>query len=452
MKITQEEVVDHQAVLHIELEDEDLDPYLDRGYRRVVQRTVIPGFRKGKAPRWRVERAVGRESLIEEVIDTLIPEVTTKAIADQELDAGSLPRIELLKLDPLTLKATVPLTPEIDIGPYREISIAEEPAEVTADDVEKHLDQLRHNMAAWEPVERPVDMGDMVTMEAVGTVEDRTVLDERGAVFFLDEDAKRPFPGFSQHLVGLVKDEPTKFTMAVPEDFSDAALAGKEASFSVTVSEIKERVLPEVNDEFAKSVGDGYDSWDALREVVEREVNAESEARAAQQYRDSVVSALVQSASVELPPLMVENEIDHMQEDRSRVLDSVNVRMDDYLRSIGKTADEARDDLREEAVLRLKRSLALSKVAEVEGVEISDEEVDERVQSILSDSADRSGRRPASEDLVGSVRRMLLADKTLEKLVAISKGEDEFESKPVEGTDSSEETITGGGDAGDIQA
>ncbi|MCH7786051.1 MAG: trigger factor, partial [Chloroflexi bacterium] len=183
MKVNQEEVIDRQTVLNIELEDEDLDPYLDRGYRRVVQRTVIPGFRKGKAPRRIVENFLGRESLLNEVLDSMLPEVTSQAIDRQELEAAGLPRIELLNLTPLTLKATVPLKPEIDLGAYREIRIDKDSAEVSAEDVQERLEQLQHSMASWEPVERAVKMGDMVTMEATGTVDERPILTETDALY-----------------------------------------------------------------------------------------------------------------------------------------------------------------------------------------------------------------------------------------------------------------------------
>ena len=145
MKITQEEVVERQTVLLIELEDDDLGPYLDRGYRKVVQRVLVPGFRKGKAPRWRVEQVVGREGLLNEVLDTMLPEVTERAISEQELDAAGLPRLELLEISPVSVKATIPLTPNIDLASYTDIRIPFEPVEVKQEDMDQRLEQLQHN-------------------------------------------------------------------------------------------------------------------------------------------------------------------------------------------------------------------------------------------------------------------------------------------------------------------
>ena len=423
MKITQEEVVERQTVLHIELEDEDLDVYLDRGYRRAVQRTVVPGFRKGKAPRRILENYLGRESLLNEVLDSMLPEVTGRAITEQELDATGLPRIELIELDPFTVKATVPLTPEIDLGAYRDIRLAPDSVEVTEENIQERLDQMLHSMASWEPAERPAEMGDMVTMEAVATVEDRTVLDEKDAVYFLDEHSARPFPGLSEHLVGLVIDEPKEFTLSMPEDYSDGAIAGKDAHFAVTAGEIKRRILPELDDEFAKGFGEGYESVDALRKEVEAELTKASENATEQNYRDSIVSALVDGATIELSPVLIEHEIEHLADNQARALGRVNIRVDDYLRSIDKTEEEMREEMREEAANRLKRSYALSKAMDLEGLEVSDGEVETRVEALLSESESRPDSIQDSDELRSSVRRMLIIETTIDRLVTIAQGE-----------------------------
>ena len=444
MKITQEEVVDHQTVLQIELEDEDLDTYLDQGYRRVVQHTLIPGFRKGKAPRPILERFVGRESLLSEVLDSLLPEVTSRAISEQDLEAAALPQVELLDMDPFTLKATVPLTPAVELGPYEDIRLAQEEMEVTQEDIEQRLQQLRESMGSWEPVDRPAQMGDSVTMEVVGRVEDRTIIDNKDAVFFLDENNAGPFPEFAQRVVGLVKEEPTEFSLTAPEDYSDPNIAGKEVHFSVTVGEIKERILPEMDDEFAKSVGDSYGSMDELRQEVEKDLKTEAEAKAIQRHRESVVKALLNGAKVELPPLLVEREIEHMDDDRARVLDRVNVRMDDYLKSIGKSEEEMRSEMREEATDRLNRTFALTKVAELEGVEATDDEVDERVKSLLSDPSEQSDRQQVTDELKSSVRRMLVAEKSVDRLAAIANGDTAATADPEVPAEEKEEAEQGG--------
>jgi trigger factor len=433
VKITQEEVVDRQTVLNIELEEDDLDSYIDQGYRKIAPRLAIPGFRKGKAPRRIVEQFVGRESLLNEVLDTMLPEITGKAIEEQSIEAAGMPSIELEELDPIIVKATVPLMPEISLGDYKEISVEEEPANVSEEDVQQRLEQIQHGMASWEPVERTVQMGDLVTIQATGLIDGDSVVDEKDAVIFLDEDSDRPFPGFAQQLADMAQDEVKEFTLPIPEEFGDEKLAGKDVAFSVTVGEIKERVLPELDDEFAKSVGDGYESFEAMKAEIESDANEAAESSATQKYNEAVMEAFLKGVTIEVAPVMVGHEVTHMEGERSRVLSQINVRLDDYLRSIGKSEEEMRDELRSEAEARIKRTYAMSKLAEEEGIEVSEEDVEERITEILANNTQDTEGLPVqpefTDEMRESVNRVLSSEKTLERLVAIAKGEKSFGAK-----------------------
>ena len=173
MKITQQEVIDYQPVLQIELEEPELEPYLNRGYKRLAPKTNIPGFRKGKAPRRIVEQFFGQESLLQEVLDPMASEVTDKAIQEKGLETFRQAKLELVELIPFTLKATVPLTPDVDLSHYTDMRLEVEPVSISGDDVNTRIEQLRERASTWEPVERAVSMEDMVTLTAEGKVEHR---------------------------------------------------------------------------------------------------------------------------------------------------------------------------------------------------------------------------------------------------------------------------------------
>ena len=422
MKITQDEVVDSEAVIHIELEDPDLAPYLDQGYRRMVQRVSIPGFRKGKAPRRIVETFVGRESLLNEVLDSMVVEVTDQAVKEQDLDATGLPKIEMVELEPFTLKATVPLRPDVDPGAYRDIRIPYEPSTVTDEDVDNRLEELRNSQSTWEPAERPVELGDLVTIRVSGSAEGKAIVDEEDTTYFLDEDSDRPIPGFAQKLVGLEAETDHEFTLEVPGDFQDPAIAGKEASFSVRVKEIKQRVLPDLDDEFAKGLPENYDDLDALKKAVGESLKSEGENNDNRQYEDAVVAALLEGATFELSPLMVEHEIRHIEEGQDNLLQRLNIRKDDYLRSIGKTEEEQREEASQQAEQRLRRTFAINKIAELEAVEPSDDEVNERLEQ-AQEAAQQTDSDQSDEDRRASVERVLSFEKTVQLLVDIAKGE-----------------------------
>jgi len=449
LKITQEEVVDRQTVLHIELEDDDMAPYLDRGYRKVVQQAAIPGFRKGKAPRSIVETYLGRESLIQEALDYLLPEVTERAIEAQKLETTGAPSVELLELDPVTVKATVALTPIVDVGEYTAIRVEQTPVDTTDDDIQQRLEELRKREAPWEPVERSVELGDMVAMDLLGHIEETAFMNNTDQVYTVEAESPLPFPGFAEKMAGMEAGVAGEFTLDIPEDHVDARLAGKRAHFDVTIKDIKERRLPELDDEFAKGVDDGYETLVELRQKIEEELKGEAEQAQTTKYREAALDELVAGATFEFPPMLIDHEVQHMVQRRDQFVDQLNVSMDDYLRFTGKTDDEIREEMREHAFERLNRSYALTTLAEKEGLEISDQDIDDQVQELVSSRGDSEDGKAdpridlESEEARSSIRESLLVEKSMERLVTIAKGE-LAETKPE--TDS-----TAGGDDAPVE-
>ena len=455
MRITQGEIVDLQTVLHIEMDDEDVRPYLDIGYQKVRPHISFPGFRKGRVPRHIVLQFVGKEALLNEVLDTMLPEITGRAIDEQELQPGGMPDMEVLDLDPVTFKATIPLRPEVELGDYKDIRIDVEQTEVGEEDIEERLERLRGSMASWEPVERPVEMGDMVTMTATGTVEEDTILDETDTVYLLVEDADRPFPGFAEALVGAELDALNEFELEVAEDFPLDNFAGKAVQVAVTVSDVKERVLPELDEEFAQGIGEGYESLEALREQIVEELKAESETNAEQELRESAINSLLEGATATIAPVIIDHEVEYMLNQQAQTFAQMNIRMDDYFRSVGSSEEEFREQAREEATTRIKRAVALEKLGEAEGIEVADDEVDERIQTLIEQNReqypDASEEPEITEDMRSSIRRVMHSEKVMERLLVIARGESpdagepeaqsEAESEPAEAddTDSKEE-------------
>jgi trigger factor len=448
LKITQDEAVDRQITLHIELEDEDLAPYLDRSYRKLAQQLAIPGFRKGKAPRTVVESFVGRESLIHEALDDMLPVMTQRAIDEQEIESAGTPAVELIELDPVTVKATVPLIPEVDLGAYKDIRLEDTPTEITSEDVDGKLGELQDQASSWEPVEREVAAGDMTTMDVKGHVDEEYILNNEDAVYVVDLESTLPFAGFSEQLVGMEVGTEKEFTLKVPADHSDNRFAGQDIHMSVTVKDVKERLRPELDDEFAKSVGDGHDTFVELRESTETELNTQAEEAQTAQYRESALDALVSGGTFKVAPLLIDHEVEHMVDRRDRFVERLEVSMDDYLRYTGKTDEEMKDEMREHAMERFTRSYALSNLAEAENIVIPDEEIDERIKEL---EAAREGQENTPDDQSEvdlnseatrtSIKESLLVSKSLDRLVSIAKGDETTEAsktddvEPEEGGD-----------------
>tara|TARA_A100001037_G_scaffold284948_1_gene291810 strand:+ start:8318 stop:9682 length:1365 start_codon:yes stop_codon:yes gene_type:complete len=427
VKIVQDDVVERQTKLHIELEDEDLEPYLDRAYKRVVQRVNIPGFRKGKAPRSIVEQMFGRESLINDSLDSMLPELTGKAIDDQQLDAVGMPSIELEELTPLQFSAIVPLQPEVDLGAYTSIRVEKELPTLDDDAVNQRIEQLRLSVASWEPADRPVEMGDMVSAQIQGEIDGKTTFDEKDAVYLVNEEIARPFPGFSEKLVGLSVNNPEEFDLDIPEDFPDQNLAGKTSTFKVIISDVKSRVLPELDDEFAQSIGEGYEDLEDLKSQITESMQSEAETESTRTYRDSLIEALVETATLEIPPLLLKNESDHMIQEQERMVSQANMVLDDYLQSIGKTREELEEESIKEAETRLTRSFVLSKLAETEEIEVTDADVEEKIKEMFANAEQEFPESSQSEEMKNYLKSNLRMEKTMERLESIASGTNETE-------------------------
>lgn len=426
MKVTREDDAVRQAVLNIEMEEADVESYLQRAYQRVVQRVKVPGFRPGKAPRRVVERMVGRESLLNEALDFMVPEVTAKAIEQEAIEAGAQPDVEILEIEPVTIKATVPLTPAVDVGDYLSMRVPWEPPAVTDEQVAEALEEVRRKEALWEPVERPADMGDDVAMDFKGVCEGETIVEQEFAAFVLDPEA--PLPGFGEALTGIAVGETREFDIPFPDDYFNENLAGKTCTFTVTVKEIKAQVLPELNDDFAKGVDDGYESLDALkahlRETMQTELDNEDE----HTYQDAVMAELLNVGSVELPPIMVERAIDsHLQEIQDTIGRRIGraISLEEYVDITKKSEEDLREETRTTVEEQLRRSFLLTHVAETEGIDATDEDVTAEIEDMATragEQGDQVRELFMSQENRDSVSRSIRSRRTVQRLVDIAKG------------------------------
>ncbi len=425
MKVSAERIPDSQVVLEIEVEPERLDKSMDRAYRQLAQKASVPGFRKGKTPRAMLERYLGEGVIREEALRLLIPEVCQEAIEGQQIIAVDVPTVEVVQDEPLTIKATVPVWPEVDLGNYREVRVERQPAQVSEEQVDEKVEELRHRYAILEPVERPVQMGDLVRAEVKATVDGRTVYSEGDAEFRLREGAIILLPGVREQLPGTEKAVERQISVTVPEDNPDRSIAGKECLCTFLVKEIKEEKLPELNDDFAREVGEGFSSLPALRERLESDLRQSAEVVAEAHYRDKVVDAVVAGATLELPSVVVEREAERLLQDQLNATGVQDVKS--YVERLRKPEDQLRQELRLQATERVQRSLVLSRVAEVESVSVSEEDVEAEIERLATSSgpqADEVRRMFSSPDGRGALERSLITRKTLDRLMAIASGQE----------------------------
>jgi trigger factor len=431
VRVTRDNASPIEIKLTVELEPEDESPFLERSYRRTVSRINIPGFRRGKAPRHIVESMIGRTALLQEALEFMVPETLDKVLTDEEVAAFAEPSIEVTELEPVSFTATVPLEPTIDLGDYRSLRIDSEPVEIGEEQVDDVISRLQEEQAVWEPVERAAQYGDRLNLDVNGEIDGETAVDDHDVEFIPNEDNVLPFPGFAPNLVGMAEDEEREFTVTIPEDYPREQYAGKEVQFKVFVLSVKEKNVPDVDDEFAKSVGQGFDDVEALRSNVRESLTNQAEAASRNDLEQKSLEALCDAAVVNASAILYERELEAMQADRERMLRQQGLDLPTYLRFMGKSTEEFLEEMRPSAERRLVGGLVLRKLAEVEEIEISDEDIQSETDRMLEMS---TGEEAEQEDLDNlrelfgsqstrdSIRSSLHSRRVLERLTEITQG------------------------------
>jgi len=423
MKVSADPVENRQATLTIEMEPAEIDKYMEKAYHRLVHKVSVPGFRKGKAPRDVLERHIGRDALFKEALEDLIPETYEEALEEQKLEPIAQPQFELIQTEPLIFKAVVPLKPTVKLGDYAKIKVESKPVEVSEEDVNTAIEQLRQQQAVLAPVDRPIQFGDIVTIDIDGEKDGEPFSIRKDTEYEVLKEAKLPLPGFAEKLEGMNKDEEKSFVLSYPQDYEMQELAGKDHAFRVTAKEIKEKILPEVDDEFAKTMG--KEDVASFREQIVSSLKARAEERARMELEQKAVDAAVEISDVEYPTVLVDKEIERLLSDEARHFTEGISGLENYLKTIDKTLEGHMEELRPTANQRVVRSLVLGELAEAEKIEVTDADIDAEIDKMLKDAAEKAAEMKSFFSLPEareSIKQFLLGKKTVDRLVQIATG------------------------------
>lgn len=436
LKLETEFLEDRQARLVVTVDQERVQKELRAAARRISRQVTIPGFRKGKAPYHVIVRYYGEQTIYEEALDPLGQSVYVEALEQAELEPYAPGSLEDVQFDPLIMTFVVPLQPEIDLGDYREVRLPYEAPEVTDEDVDHVLEHMREDNAIMEPVERAIEMGDMASLDIKGEFVDledeagnpKKYIDRKAMQVRITEEAEMPLPGFAQQVLGMEKDNQRQFELPVPDDESyDEELRGKSIRFDVSCVEVYSYELPELDDEFAQSVGD-YDDLAGMKASVHEELVYSAARQARSIYVDQVLQKLFDEEVIQVsyPPVMIEEQIDDMVSDMEQDLGQQGLDMDIFLKVTGKTEEDVREEMRENAEEAIRRGLVFAKLIELEKLSVSDEEIEDEISTrSLSFGAQAGLARQlfTTPQAKNALINELLIDKAVERLSLIAQGE-----------------------------
>lgn len=427
MKITTESIGERQVALTIEVDEERVRRAQRDTARHISREVEIPGFRKGKAPYDVVVQRLGQEVVQQELVNILAEDVYREALEQEEIVPYAPGTLEDVTFDPLKLEFIIPLTPEVDLEDFRSYRREFSEPKVSEEAMDRALEGIREQNAVLNPLDRPANEGNLLEGHLVGRASDGSVfLDEEDARVLLETDADGPIPGLVEALIGLEPGEDRSFTLVLPEDFDVEELRGKEAEFTVDVENVYERILPELDDDLARTVGK-YDSFEELEEDVRERLKERQWAQAESEYAEQVLEEVIEQAEVSYPPVMLEEMLDDAVENYEvQVERREHMMLKDYLRIQGKTMEDLREELKPGVVDSLKRSLVLGEIVEREDLEVSDEELDVQI----AESSEQYGERAEevrtalmAPDAQRDIRNRMLANKAIQRLVTIAKGE-----------------------------
>ncbi|MCH5248579.1 MAG: trigger factor [Lachnospiraceae bacterium] len=385
MSLQVEKLEKNMAKLTIEASAEELDKAIESAYQKQKNRISIPGFRKGKVPRQIIEKMYGKEVFYEDAANALIPDAYEKALDECEEDIVSNPQIEVTQIEagkPFIFTATVALKPEVKLGKYKGVKVDKADIDVTEDEINEVIERERDNNARNIAVEdRPVKDGDMTVIDFEGFVDGVAFDGGKGENYPLTIGSGTFIPGFEEQLIGAEIGKEVEVNVTFPEDYHADNLKGKAAVFKCTVKEIKEKELPEIDDEFASEVSE-FDTLAEYKEDVKKNLLEKKEKEAKDAKEEAVIEAIIETAEMDIPEAMIETQQRQMVDEFAQRISMQGLAMEQYFQFTGTNYNQMVEQMKPQAEKRVKSRLVLEAVVDAEKIEVTDEEYDKEIEAM----------------------------------------------------------------------
>ena len=427
MSLQVEKLEKNMAKLTIEVSAEDLDKAMEKAYQKQKSRISLPGFRKGKAPRKMIESMYGKGVFMEDAVNSLVPQEYTKALGECELEIVSQPEINVTQMEPgkeLIFTADVAVKPEVTLGDYKGVEVPKTEIAVTDEEVDAEIKKEQDKNARTVVVEdRAAANGDITTIDFEGFVDGVAFDGGKGTDYALTLGSGTFIPGFEDQIVGANTGDHVEVKVTFPEEYQAKELAGKEAVFQCDVKKIETKEVPELDDEFAKDVSE-FDTLAEYKEDVKKNLTEKKEKEARTAKENAAVDKAIENAQMDIPELMTKTECRQMMDDFSRRMQQQGLSMEQYFQFTGQSMDKMMEDMKPQALKRIQTRLVLEKVAEVENIQPSEEEITEEIQKMadaykmeadkIREAIGESGLEQMKKDMAVQKAVTVIADAAVE--------------------------------------
>jgi len=383
MSLQVEKLEHNMAKLTIEVGADEVEKAIQAAYLKQRGKLSIPGFRKGKVPRQMIEKMYGVEIFYEDAINRMIPTAYSQAYDECGLDIVSQPEVDVVQMEkgkPFIFTAEVATKPEVTLGEYKGLKVDKVPVEVTAEDVDAEIKrELERNARTVEVTDRSVQKDDMVTLDYEGFVDGEAFEGGKGTDYPLTIGSGAFIPGFEDQLIGAEIGQEMEVNVTFPEQYHSKELAGKEAVFKCTVHTIKEKELPELDDEFASDVSE-CETLAEYRQEVEKKLTERKQTQAREQIEDQAVDQAAENAQMDIPQPMIDLQVRQMEDDMGYRLQMQGMTKEMYFQMTGLTEDRMKQDMEAQAVKTIRTRLVLEAVAKAENIVVSEERLEEELK------------------------------------------------------------------------
>ena len=421
MEARLERIEKSEAYIEIEVDAETLEVGLEKAFRKVVKQVNVPGFRKGKVPREFLEAHFGKEILYEDAMEFVVPDAYEKAINDLKIEAIAQPEFDISEIQPgqtLQVKVKVAVKPEVQLGQLEGLNVSIPVLKVSEADVEQRLEDMRSRYAQLvEKTETPSELGDTVTIDFVGSVDDVPFEGGAGEDYKLELGSNTFIPGFEEQLVGLKAGETVDVKVTFPEAYHAEDLAGKDAVFQTTIIKIEHRELRALDDDFAQEVSN-FETIEELRNDVRDNLIKTNEYRQNGLKKKEVLARAIEQCSIDIAPAVIEMQFQTILSQFEQRIEAQGIGLDQYFEMTKSNLNEFKHDMLPEAERNAKTNFMLEKIIEEKGFELTDEEVDKQVEEIAEQmGVDFDQAKQNLEGVMDKVRYNMKIDKAIQYLV-----------------------------------
>ena len=401
MKFKQSKEKNRQVSLDVDLDDKDLEPYYKIGYKKLVKKITIPGFRKGKAPYHIIESQYGKETILSEALDNILSDKTSEAIKESSLESYMPPKIELKNFNPIKFTIILPLQPKIALGEINKIKLEKIKSPDFESLIDEQINNLQKQFTNWIPSSEKAQSGELISINIKIEINENTVLDQKNTDIILEEQNDEFAPGLIKNLIGLKEGDSKNLNLKISKNHPSSEMANNKANFNITVNSVKKSDSPKLDANFAKMVSNNeIKTMNSLRKKIKTSVEENHKQKSEYEYQNNAINELIKISNIELPPLMIERETQNEIEQLENLAKRFKMTLEEYLTKNNQNLDETKKNIEIETLQKLNRTFTLLEVCKQNNITPTEQELSEAEKNLITQQSNNKNSPKLSKEEV----------------------------------------------------